>query len=243
MNELHSLIKHRYPDTHIINFNDKSLQCKNYKHQMRLLNNLRTNDNTFITIERASNIKFNKFAIELSGEYGDEIDVSIANNLCLIIIRGKKVALLDAEQYEIPSILKHLFHDISHECGLCCNDFTSDNAEFKCYHCKSSMCGTCAQRLFDTTSFWCPYCQTHLLFPEISRPYECHDELDSTLNQLMDGFTKVGKLNMNTVKLGKLPTDTLHLLSELGARINSYVDLDYMISRSIIKHHNIPVCI
>lgn len=232
MCKLHSQIKQRYPDNKIINFNNKISQCKSYKQQLKLLGKLRADNNVFITIERACNIKFNKFVLDLYNDSDHDIDASLANKFCYLIIRGEKTALLNTNQDEIQSTLKHLFYDDPHECGLCCNEFISDDDVFTCYHCKASMCVTCAQHLFDTTSFFCPWCATHLFFPEISKPYDCEDELDFALKKLMAICVPDGQLNNTDIAIGELSKNITHMLFELGARRNHYVDLDYAI------HHN-----
>ena len=173
MEKLKQILLDRYPNININYFNDVAPHCKNIKQQLILINNLRKDDNRVVIIERSSNIRFNKLARELIGE----LDSTSLNDYCFILLRGPAKAIAMNDLPELNHIVKHVLCPIKSDCGICYNTTTDDVTG--CYHCKTLFCMSCAQRLYDTTLYFCPYCCNHLIFPELCKPSgDYHEELE-----------------------------------------------------------------
>ena len=222
MDRLKQLILNRYPDINISYFNDVAGKCKNIKQQLRLIETLRSNTNRIVVIERTGYIHFNKLASEM---FGNKINGESLNDYRFILLRGNNQAISVNWLKELQHIVKHILymHD-KLECNICYICYNAlgddDSNSTQCYHCKNIMCLGCAQQLFDTTPYWCPYCCNHLVFPEISKPSgECSAELDYCLQIMMAHAIPNGKVQPR-VYIASLPVCNIKRLCSLGASRN-----------------------
>jgi hypothetical protein len=172
MDRIVRTIVYRYPDAKITEFNKIAQTHIEFDKLITLLNKLRMDENRFVIIDKKTNKKrFEKFVKSLFGPKVPTEDLPLYN---VILTRGDKTAITIGEQDEIDFILKHTLTDVETECVLCCNDIdinaTVYHERIRCYHCRNSICVTCAQTLFDTTLFWCPFCGHHYIFPQIAKP-------------------------------------------------------------------------
>ena len=83
------------------------------------------------------------------------------------------------------------------------------------------MCVGCAQHLFNTTAYLCPYCCIHLVYPELCKPAgEYNAELDSYIKLLMRPAISDGLVPPITY-VAALHPSTIRKLCELGASRNN----------------------
>ena len=115
-----------------------------------------------------------------------------------------------------------------------------------CYHCKSEICLTCAQQLFETTVYWCGFCGHHCLFPDLGEPSNIdHDitELEFHIRRMMQQFkpqitNSHGKL-LSTAYIG-LSFEICAELYGMGATITDFNKnyLDRLSNVKISKYKN-----
>lgn len=222
MDRLKQIILNRYPDVNISYFNDVASRCKHFKQQLRLIESLCKDNNRVIVIERSSNIRFNKLAQELIGE----LDSTYLNDYCFILLRGPAKAIAMNWLHELQYIVKHVLCPMTSECGICYN-YIADEATC-CYHCKTMFCMDCAQHLYDTTLYVCPYCCNHLIYPELCKPSgEYHECLEYLIRELMVPATIDGKVRPDMC-VAELPSHTIDKLCELGASRNSNFEVPFL---------------
>ena len=218
MDRLKQIILNRYPSVNITYFNDVASGCNNFKQQLLLIEKLCKDQNTIVIIERSNNIRFNKLAQELIGE----LDSTSLNDYCFILLRGPAKAIAMNWLHELQYIVKHVLCPMKSECGICYN-YIVDEATC-CYHCKTMFCMDCAQHLYDTTSYFCPYCCNHLIFPELCKPSgDYHEYLEYVIRELMEPATIDGKVRYDMCVIA-LPPHTIDMLCKLGASRNNNFD-------------------
>ena len=154
--------------------------------------------------------------------FGNKINGDCLNDYRFILLRGEKQAISMNWLEELEHIVKHVLSPMQDNlgCSICYNQIATDDDSTQCYHCKNIMCLGCAQQLFDTTPYWCPYCCNHLVFPEISKPIgECSAELDYCLQMMMAHVVPNGKVQPQTY-VASLPACNIDKLCSLGASRN-----------------------
>ena len=120
---------------------------------------------------------------------------------------------------ELQYIVKHVLCHMKSECGVCYNCIAEEAT--CCYHCKTMFCMVCAQHLYDTTLYFCPYCCNHVMFPELCKPSgESHEYLDYVIRELMELATIHGKVRPDMC-VAELPSHTIDQLYEVGVSRHS----------------------
>jgi hypothetical protein len=175
MQRLAIQINNRYPEAKIAYFNNIANGQIDFDTLLLLLSKMRMDENRFIIIEKIDKKQFYKFAKSLFDSKHTERGMLVYN---FILIRGKSTALAVGDPKEIEFILKQSLGDMQNECAICCNDLKLDDNAVHCYHCRNKMCLKCAQTLFDTTLYWCPFCCHHLLLPQIAKPRDVDDAME-----------------------------------------------------------------
>jgi len=230
MERLRQRILHRYPDVKINYFNDVMNRCSDTNKLLTVLSNLRKDVDRFIIIENTNYTVFREFAYKLFDE-----DVLLNKRLKryrFIIIRGEGSAISMNVHDELEFILKHVCGQKHTECNICCNEFQGECVN--CYHCKNDICFTCAQQLFDTTAYWCPFCGYHYLYPQLGKPSDIEQdasELEFQIRRMMQQCKShitdnTGKLKQHTMLIG-LPFETCAKFHQWGAKIADF-DEDYL---------------
>ena len=149
------------------------------------------------------------------------------------IIRRRNVAISRDDDDDLAFILKQICDKRQSECSICYNDMVK-NKRINCYHCRNDICLNCAQQIFDTTAYWCPFCSHHYIYPQLAKPGNI--ELDTTyldfhIKRMMIQCKSYitdnhGKLKPLTLLMG-LPAETCAAFYQLGARIAEFDEDHY----------------
>ena len=230
MERLRQRILYIYPDVKINYFNDVIDKCSDTTKLLTLLSNLRKNDDRFIIIEHLKTNTFREFANKLLGD--DERINKGLNDYSFIIMRSKAISISMDDPDELDFILKQVLNKKQTECHICYDEMIGECV--RCYHCKSDICFTCAQKLFDTTAYWCGFCGHHYLFQNLGKPRDIEQdvtELEFHIRQLIQQCKQHitdshGKLLPHTIYIG-LPVETCGMFHGMGATIADF-DEDYL---------------
>ena len=143
---------------------------------------------------------------------------------------------------ELKHIVKHILFHMKQECGVCYNRIAEDEGLVGCYHCKTMMCVSCAQHLFETTAYWCPYCCNRVIYPELCKPSgEYNTELDHYIKLLMKHAIP-DDLVQPIAHVAALRPCTIDKLCDLGVSRNSNFD-EHFVERMAMntKVSKIPI--
>ena len=173
MEKLRQRLLHRYPELKISYFNDVISKCKDTNILLTLLSNMRKHEDRFIIIENINKNIFREFAHQLIGD-GEKIN-KMLKSYEFIIIRGEATSISSDDNDELEFILKQVFDKLQPDCHICYNQIEKER--ITCYHCKNEICLTCAQELFETTAYWCPFCGHHYIYPQLGKPSNIEQDM------------------------------------------------------------------